>query len=85
MKPSAKKTVIPEIIILQPLQVKAEEVGGDFNKMIKRFSKKVRKYETLKPYYDRLMFHQTKSQKRRAAKFKSIYECQKKLKLEKDE
>ncbi len=82
----AKKVVNgPEPIILEPIQVKAEEVGGDLGRMIKKFSKKIRKYEVLKPYYSRLMYFETKSQRRRAAKFKSIYEQQKRTNREKDE
>jgi ribosomal protein S21 len=42
--------------------------------MIKRFTKKTRKEEVLKPYYERILYWETKSQKERKKKQKGIYE-----------
>jgi truncated hemoglobin YjbI len=55
------------------LEVNLDEVGGDTTKLIKKFGKKVRKEEVLLPYYDRLMFYSTKSQKRRKKRLKAIF------------
>jgi ribosomal protein S21 len=66
------------------LEVKIEETSGDTTKLIKRFMRKVRKEEVLKPYYGRLMFYKSKSQKRREKKSKAVFE-QKKLQSELDE
>ncbi len=59
------------------IEVSLQECGGDFNKMLKKFSRKVRKEEVLAPFWDRLSFHTTKSQRRRKDKFKGIYETKK--------
>lgn len=67
----------PEGLILKPLQVTLEECHNDFDKMVKKFIKKVRKEEVLKPYYKRLMYHQTKSQKRREKKLSAIFKNKK--------
>ena len=71
-----KKDGMFEAVLCEPIQVTLSECGGDEVKMIKKFMKKVRKLELLKPYYDRLMFHETKSQKRRRkqriAKFNAL-------------
>jgi hypothetical protein len=79
---SPEKTNNFEPVILSPLQVRAEEVGGDTSKLIKKFIKKVRKEEVLKPFYDKLMYYSTKSQKRRAKKLKSEFEWKQKNRIE---
>lgn len=65
------------VITYKPLEVSEKECRGDVNKMIKRFCKKTRKEEVLKPYFGRLMYWETKSQKRRRKNTKSIYEWKK--------
>lgn len=77
---SPKNDNSPEAVIIEPLQVKIEETGGDYNKLIKKFMKKVRKEETLKPFFGRLMYFSTKSQKKRAKKIESIYRHKQKRK-----
>lgn len=67
-----------EDLIFRPVEVRLDEVGGDQSKLLKRFTKVVRNEEVLKPYFDRLMYHQTKGQRRRAKKLKGIYESKKK-------
>lgn len=59
------------------VEVSLQECGGDFNKMLKKFTRKVRKEEVLSPFYDRLAFHTTRSQRRRLDRFKGIYETKK--------
>lgn len=59
------------------VEVSLQECGGDFNKMLKKFTRKVRKEEVLAPFYDRLAFYTTKSQRDRQDKFKGIYETKK--------
>lgn len=56
------------------VEVTEAECNGDVGKMIKRFSKKTRKEEVLKPFYDKLLYWETKSQKARRKKQKGIYE-----------
>ncbi len=68
----------------RPLEVSLSECNNDSTKMIKKFMKKVRKEETLKPFYGKLMYHSTKSQIRRAKKHKSIYEYKKRDEKDKD-
>lgn len=68
---------IPEGHQLKPLQVSLDDCHGDFNKMVKRFIKKVRKEEVLKPYYKRIMYHQTKSQLRREKRLEAIHKNKK--------
>jgi ribosomal protein S21 len=58
----------------KPLEVTSAECNGDISKMIKRFTKKTRKEEVLKPYYERILYWETKSQKERKKKQKGIYE-----------
>lgn len=53
------------------VEVRAEECGGDLNKMIKKFRKLVKKRDILRPVYDRMYF-KSKSQKRRESKLKAI-------------
>ena len=65
------------VVEAKHVEMSLAECGGDINKMIKKFSRKVRKEEVLAPFYDRLAFHTTKSQRRRAEKFKGIYETKK--------
>lgn len=60
------------------IEVTIGECNGDFNKMLKKFTRKVRKEEVLKPFYDRLMFHTTRGQKIRAKKQKGTYNTRKK-------
>lgn len=59
------------------IEVTEAECHGDVGKMIKRFSKKTRKEEVLKPFYDKLLYWETKSQKARRRKQKGIYEWRK--------
>lgn len=66
------------------LEIKIEDVNGDSSRLIKRFIKKVRKEEILKPYYNRLMFFQTKNQKRRQKKMKAIHLHKKMQKIEQE-
>jgi ribosomal protein S21 len=61
----------------KPLEVTANECNGDVSRMIKRFGKKTRREEVLKPYYERLLYWETKSQKERRKKQKGIYEWRK--------
>lgn len=67
------------------LEVSIKEVNGDTTKLIKKFCKKVRKEEILKPFYRRLMYFETKSQKRRQKKMYGIYEWRKKVSKQEDE
>ncbi len=69
-----KKMKIPEAVICEPFQVSIEEVKGDKSKLIKKFIKKVRKAEILKPYYDKLMYFTPKPQRRRQKLKKAIWE-----------
>ena len=68
------KKTIPEAVICKPFQVTLEEVKGDKSRLIKKFIKKVRKAEILKPYYDRLMYFTPKPQRRRQKLKKAIWE-----------
>jgi truncated hemoglobin YjbI len=54
-----------------------KECDDDFNKMLKKFTKKVRKEEVLKPFYGKLMFYTTKGQKKRKRKLKGIWNTKK--------
>lgn len=76
---------LKEAVQLKPLEVTLKECNGDNNKMIKKFLKKVRKYEILKPYYDRIMFHQTKNQVKRKKQRKSKYQTKKNQKKKEKE
>jgi truncated hemoglobin YjbI len=71
------KRDLHEPVQLKPLEVKLDEANGNTTKLIKKFMKKVRKQEVLKPFYERLMYHVTKGQKRRQKKLKSEYEVKK--------
>lgn len=62
------------------LEVTAEQCRGDIRKMIKKFSRKVRKEEVLKPFYGKLAYHQTKGQLERQKKSKGKYLFQKREK-----
>lgn len=77
-----KKENNVEPVILSPLEVRAEQVGGDTSKLIKKFLKKVRNEEILKPFFGKLMYHSTKSQKRRAKKLESEFKWRQKNKVE---
>lgn len=63
-----------------PVEVKLSQCGGNFEKMVKKFSKKVKKYGIMEELREK-SFHKTKSQKDRAAKQKAI-RLQKKENLE---
>ena len=71
---SSEKSKGPTPVILKPLEVRIEEVNGNTSKLIRKFNKKVRKAEVLKPYYNRLMYFTPKPQKRREKLRKAIYE-----------
>lgn len=71
------KEIKEKVFEAKHVEVSLQECGGDFNKMLKKFTRKVRKEEVLSPFYDRLAFHTTKSQRRRLEKFKGIYETKK--------
>lgn len=57
----------------RPLEVSIEQARGDSTRLIKRFMKKVRKEEVLKPFYGKLRYHQTKSQKRRQKRLRGKF------------
>lgn len=65
----------------EPVQAKFLEVSAGKNvnpeRLIKKFMKKVRKEEILKPFYGKLMYHQTKNQKDRKKRLRSTYLAQK--------
>jgi hypothetical protein len=61
-------------VILEPFEITLAECDGDFFRMLKKFTKKVRKHEVLKPYYNKLSYFTSKSQLRRQKKIKAIYE-----------
>lgn len=69
-----KNLNIPDAVICHPLEVTLKECNGDTTKMIRRFIKKTRKEEVLKPFYSRLLYWETKGQKTRRKKLKSTYE-----------
>lgn len=71
------KIDLREPVQLDPFEVTLEECNGNTNKLIKKFMKKVRKAELLKPYYGRMMYHKTKSQKNREKSRKATYEAKK--------
>lgn len=71
------KRVNEDVDYFKPVEVTLEECSGDYSKMIKRFIKKTRKEQILKPFYDRLLYWETKGQKERRKKQKGIYEWQK--------
>ena len=78
-----KKIKVPyysEAVTIGPLEVKLEECDGDSTKMIKKFTKKVRKEEILRPLFGKFMYFSTKSQLKRHKRLKSIYEQSKNLK-----
>lgn len=52
------------------VEVTAEQCGGNTTKMIKRFMKKIRKEEILKPFYTKLAYHQTKGELERQKRSK---------------
>lgn len=75
-----------EPVQLRPLEVTLAECRGNFNKMIKRFNRKVKKEEVLSPFYGRLASHKTRGQKRRDKRLKGAWlHKKKKMKQEKSE
>ena len=76
------KTKNVECVNAKFLEVKIEETSGDATKLIKKFSRKVKKEEILKPCYERMKFFLTKSQRRRKKRLKSIYEHKKRQESE---
>lgn len=80
MKEFDSRNVQP--VILEPFQVTAAECKGDFRKMVKKFSKKCRKSEVLKCYFDK-MYYKSKSQKKREKHSKAVYEQKKLMEQEK--
>lgn len=79
-----KEDKLGSVITCKTLEVSSKECNGDVSKMIKRFCKKTRKEEILKPFYGRLMYWETKSQKRRRKKLKSIHESNRRRKKEEE-
>lgn len=82
MKSRKNKDRNIDVVCYQPLEVTAKECGYDVSKMIKKFMRKTRKEEVLKPFYLRLLYWETKSQKARRKKLKSIYEQKKQQDLD---
>lgn len=68
----------------KPLEVTLEEVGGDQSKLLRKFIKKVRKSEILKPFYGKLMYYISKSQKRRQKKLKALFNQKKSTEKDND-
>lgn len=62
------------------VEVTSEQCRGNFEKMIRRFSKKVKKEDILSVYYDRLSHYKTRGQKKREKKLKGIWNQKKKQK-----
>jgi hypothetical protein len=58
-------------------EVTEKECNGDSSKLIKKFVRRTRKEEVLKPFYRKLLYWETKSQKRRSQRLRGIYEHQK--------
>lgn len=73
------------VVMYKPLEVTERECQGDTTKMIKRFCKKTRKEEILKPFYRKLLYWETKSQKRRRQRLKGTYEWKKQQSREADD
>lgn len=65
------KTADKLLSSFSPVEVKLSQCGGNFEKMVKKFSKKVKKYEIMEELRER-SYHKTKSQKARIAKQKAI-------------
>lgn len=76
-KEKRSQSKLGETIVCRPLEVTAQECNGDLTKMIKRFVKKTRKEEILKPFYRKLLYWETKSQKQRTKRLKNTYEWKK--------
>lgn len=68
------KEVIP--VVLEPYQVTSIECGGDFKKMFKKFSKKCRNDEILRPVFDKLSY-KSPSQARREKHKRAIFRIKK--------
>jgi ribosomal protein S21 len=58
------------------VEVSLKNVGGDFNKLIRRFMKKVKKERIIEDYLDR-RFYEKPSDKRRKSKLKKLRNAQK--------
>lgn len=78
----ARKVNGPEPVILKPFQVTLDEAKGDQNRLIKKFNKKVRKAEILKPYYSKLMYFTSKSDIKRQKHRKAVWEEKKRREKE---
>ena len=81
-KMKKQKIKIPEPVILEPLQVSLKEAKGDSHRLIKKFLKKVRKEEVLKPYFGKLMYFTSKSDIKRAKRRKAVWEEKKRREKE---
>ena len=64
-KKRSRKRSREDVVLAYPLEVTLDECNGNTAKMIKRFTKKVRKEEVLRPFYERLAYPTTKGQKAR--------------------
>ncbi len=80
--PKETKNSSIEPVILEPLQVTINQTKGDYTKLVKKFIKKVRNEEVLKPYYNKIAYFISKSEKRREKKRKGRFEEQKRKRLE---
>ena len=58
------------------VEVSLKSVGGDFNRLIRRFMKKVKKERIIEDYLDR-RFYEKPSDKRRKVKLKKLRNAQK--------
>lgn len=81
-KTKEKSSFKSEAVILEPLQVTIESTRGDYTRLVKKFIKKVRNEETLKPYYDKMAYFISKSEKKRQKLRIAKFEEQKRRKLE---
>ena len=75
---------IPEIV-LPPLEVTLDECGGDFNKMLRKFIRKVKKEEVLKEYLIKTSYFESKSRKKRNKMRKGTYEFKKRQQKEQED
>lgn len=74
-----------EVFQAKKIEITLSECGGDFGKMLKKFSRKVRKEEVLKPFFGKLMYFTSKGQKRRAKKLAGVYNAQRNAQKLRDE
>lgn len=70
---SNDKSGMFEPVLAKHLEVRIEECGGDTEKLIKRFIKKVKKEEVLKEWFQKNMCFETKSQKVRRKKRQAVF------------